>query len=132
MIKANELRIGNWINGIENYFGNGTPKPIQVDSIISDGDKIKVNLVIYEDGETNCAKDISPIPITDEIMLKCGFRRDGSYWANNTVNLPIMPTIYNTEMILVPNRSCAVMISSLHQLQNLYFALTGEELKIEL
>ncbi|MFM1755039.1 MAG: hypothetical protein RLZZ236_1978, partial [Bacteroidota bacterium] len=48
------------------------------------------------------------------------------------LSIPIHKTRYNGEIILVPNSRYAVELKYVHQLQNLYFALTGKELIIEI
>ena len=104
MIKANELRVGNWF-----YIGE-----------------------LIGQCNADSFKDTSlfePIPLTPEILEKCWFKPleeqcnewyvkdkllikiydDGTMWLN----------LFGEEMIIV---------NSLHQLQNIHHALTGEEL----
>lgn len=89
--------------------------------------------------------EIHPIRLTEEILLKCGFEKDNGYifehksgvvfdapndW-NNTEGYPIgidCPTTiwgYNPELIII---RCLY----LHDLQNKFFAITGEELQVNL
>lgn len=67
---------------------------------------------------------IKPIQLTEKILLKCGFVYDGMY------RIKGMSIWMCNDMFLCYKNG--VIIQHLHQLQNLYFALTGEELKIEL
>ena len=82
-------------------------------------------------------KYIEPIPLTEEILLKCGFEKG---------YIMYFIRICETRCYLRPSyrggyyygicpyielRDCKT-IQYLHQLQNLYFALTGKELEIKL
>ena len=115
MIKANELRIGNWVN-----------------------DKIGL-VTIGENGKINFADVYEPIPLTPEILEKCGFK------TNKLQNLfkrvkektegmksEIHLGDYYDERKYYYLVGLNIRIIYLHQLQNLYFALTNEELIINL
>jgi hypothetical protein len=122
-MKASKLKLteGNYCN--INIFGTGD-KPIS---------RILNAKLTYEDLAKY--KDFDPIPLTEEILLKCGFIKstlvEGCYFHNQKERLYI--SIANQHAIHFGNiNGVLVMIDYLHQLQNLYFALTGEELNIEL
>jgi hypothetical protein len=101
--------------------------------------------------------DIDPIPLTPEWLERCGFvklvhlgRNEYSLWIDEVLTIETLFILNNrTEEIVVrivttnenddeniplgafvtyKNVNCKY----LHQLQNLYFALTGEELQIKL
>lgn len=68
MVKTNELRIGNWVDYSDGNYYDG--KRFKVSSISDRG----VNE--WRDmGASGCAEfeKLQPIPITEEILLKCGF-----------------------------------------------------------
>jgi hypothetical protein len=130
MIQANELRVGNLIKSPYGFS--------KIDEVgLKDGNgyvKLKnKNMGYYLDV-------CSPIQLTDEILLKCGFKKGDEYY--------LSPSDYSTEgfveMMCFDLKECefiidrsvysgfSVSIKHLHQLQNLYFALTGEELQITL
>ena len=76
--------------------------------------------------------DVEPIPLTEEWLLKLGFKK--TEWDNfNSYRLMIGNNDYT--IVLYSDGNCEVgdiitcKIEYVHQLQNLYFALTGEELK---
>ncbi len=111
-MKANEIRLSNWFIGydykpfkweIEHFANLATVYP---DEIIK-----------------------SPIPLTEEILIKAGFKEEYDGWVFGK-------TIFITkddDGWHVGNFGFFInSIQYLHQLQNLYFALTGEEIKIEL
>jgi len=112
MISANELRIGN-----ETSFG-------KVYQIEEDCFYSKKNDVSYK----NKWAKIDPIPLTPEILYNCGFTYDGTCFIRKGIfigefksGLKYMPT---NQLYWGGN----IEIKCLHQLQNLYFSLTGEEL----
>jgi hypothetical protein len=126
MIQPSEFRVGNYI--IEND---------SLSSIhsLTDG----INIVDHPYGEDKqIIPAISPIPLTEEWLLKCGFlvHPGQTFWFKKS-----LPEIriykYNdvwisdsdTEdhnMIKLPHK-----VHYVHQLQNLYFSLVGTELTIK-
>ena len=121
-MKANELRIGNYVNNVNTN-----------DLICVDANNIKdaANYDLWV-GE--------PIPLTGEWLLKLGFRmhtNSGSWFHTYTKDKFVIEDRFSG---LLKNRSHKFEheacrwendIRYVHQLQNLYFALTGEELKIK-
>lgn len=118
-MKTTELRIGNYIidtNGLKDYY----------------------KVFLLEDGYINTSKEdsIQPIQLTEEWLLKLG-GVDNNYtidfkcsrkkicfsWASKVVSDGRRHGFHSNKY---PH------IKYVHQLQNLYFALTGEELKIKL
>jgi hypothetical protein len=135
-MKANELRIGNWY-----YTNDGKPDQI-------DGHGISQ----FQDGEVlgQVNDFIKPIPLTEEWLLKFGFES----WNCKGVDWIFEKVIYKEldieqKMIISSSGTCCIEeqedhpevevqkfiirpdIQYLHQLQNLYFALTGQELEIK-
>lgn len=123
MIQEQELRIGNKVlyNGeIDEVYSifhiNGQMQPYRV--LLQGG----------RDKDGFCLLDIHPISLTSEILEKCAFKNGGSYWILNDV------IIYDGELygdFTYKYNYADKEIKYLHQLQNLYFALTGEELVYE-
>ena len=85
---------------------------------------------------------VDPIPLTEEWLLKFGFEKVGIAITSITIaplNLPCTFNLPNTpfsfcqgKLILTTGTGdFCVNIEYVHQLQNLYFALTGEELTIK-
>lgn len=115
-MKSSELRIGNWV---------------EVDGRI---DKV---LVIYPDA-IDCKIDesilceymkfVEPIPLTGEWLAKFGFVLAGLEWVG-----PMCLEQHHGELYYSAGESLqlSIDIKSVHQLQNLYHALTGEELEIK-
>jgi hypothetical protein len=111
-MKANELRIGNW------YDHNGIPTQVTPNTIEE----------VWEAERIWC----KAIPLTEEWLLKFGFDKLPNCWDNDIFHLSEWDN-YPMNWCVVMNKNNAVLILKLkyvHQLQNLYFALTGEELII--
>jgi len=128
-MEANELRIGNWI--IDNEVEPQRTVYYQVEEITYKG-------VVYRDGSSvTMCEYLQPIPLTEEILLKCGFTRDGFGLKFDFIYLTAGARIVETDELrcfdyeLIEDKKY-IRIKYLHQLQNLYFALTSEELNIKL
>jgi hypothetical protein len=123
MIKANELRLGNYLELISNVNGESMIKQVDIDILRVMTHGMKPN---YE---------IKPIPLTEEWLLKLGYKffdyKSHIKFAviiDNIVSYDI--NFYKGEFIM-PHKNKPINIKHVHQLQNLYFALTGEELTIK-
>lgn len=129
MINANELRIGNWVK-------DRGGKNIRIDFFehLQIGYDCKfgmINSVSDDYGPlhplteyTNFAK---PIPLTPEILEKCGaivYEFDNGLGNQYRIKDRLF-VIRDGDIV---DYGSSVIIKHLHQLQNLYFALTGEEL----
>lgn len=119
-LKASELRIGNWLQ----YTNNHSPTQyFQVESIWGTA----VNIV--SDIRYSNFGNAEPVPLTPDILEKAGFDVSDGYYRKK---------IRGLHLFILPGKDChidgenIVFIEHLHQLQNLYFALTGEELQITL
>ena len=79
--------------------------------------------------------EIDPIELTPEILKKCGFELSGARL--NEIQITELNEIQITEfeegyiLVIYSEYEYGKKIKYLHQLQNLYFALTGQELTIE-
>ena len=111
MIKSNELRIGNTI--------------LYVERIVTIKNAVELHNAI--DSSTNIL--YSPIPITPEILEKCGFDLSLAYRINDFsfewYEIPKCVTVFYKKVCI------EVHVKYLHQLQNLYYSLTNEELEFK-
>ncbi len=115
-MKANELRIGN----LYDQFGNIT----------------EVNWCTIKDLEKAPKEQLwcKPIPLTEELLLKFGFEKDGNkIYRNGRFFIENLFGNRMTFRITINNAESAHAnsIEFVHQLQNLYFALCGEELEMK-
>lgn len=125
-MKIRELRIGNWIFEAE----QDDNKPFQIFSIYHEVKNDKVN------GLPICL--MRPIPLTEDILLKCGFVKgvDNVFFLKtNLFYIRIFEEIGHV-LFSLDKYSNSLKVSDstkhLHQLQNLYFCLCGNELEINL
>ena len=129
-LSAQELRIGNWV-----YDGERTQFPMQV--IALGKDWAHLDFPGNEGGvwETDI-KDLRPIPITEEVLRRVGFRWGGCYGHKQLDDAKTMQYYehesrlrvwYKTEDIIFECHG----VHHLHQLQNAYYMATGEELDVQ-
>lgn len=123
-MKASELRIGNWVMDNSGY-------------VLTDAELLME--ISHEVGF------VSPIPLTHELLERAGYRiatADFMTW-DSKEKFVLYRHISNTSLIkdgeeniyrLTPGDVGVkdVKLLYLHQLQNLFYALTGEELDIDL
>lgn len=130
MIQANELRIGNWVN-VQPH--NQYAQIIEIKSGRPDNrDFVRIS---SPDLDTQFAVEISqikPIPLTEEILLKAGFEKDtGEFYLYKDIT--VRKTYYSDDFWRFIFKQQRIKdIKHLHDLQNTIFALTGEDIKIEL
>lgn len=166
MIQVNELRIGNCVmikrsndKGIyrvkniggfqrifdskedEILFNSSIEKQIKSKKTAQFHDEMLVGISgLNRDGERIIESKLKPIKLTEELLLKCGFKEiknEPRKWfkiktKKRGVSLDIC---FSSKRIVLNNGYDFVdllYIKYLHQLQNLYFALTNEELIINL
>jgi hypothetical protein len=113
MIKPNELRIGNWV------YADDKKTPIYIDSVCEWG-----------------KRPLYGIPITEALLRQCGFgeevcpTQDGDcrFWSKDS-RFALEQYLKSGEVF----EYCGydyIRVSCLHQLQNLYYALTYEEMTV--
>jgi hypothetical protein len=132
MIKANELRIGNWVAD------ECEPYHFQVEQLRKYvGDSI---WAFYRKGSIK-AKEITPIPLTEEWLIRFGFEWstiDKDYRLFPSAEIKIIADVIEgsaccmlyTRTIHTYYKPIYSPITYVHQLQNLYFALTQTELTL--
>ena len=128
-MKAEELRIGNFVLFCEKVFC------------------MDFNAMhdFYIDNDFD---ELKPIIITEEILLNFGFEECKDYYfcGKSMFFYDINKSLENSEFFIYFNENNKICLSSMenddtvskslnikhvHQLQNLYFALTGQELQYE-
>lgn len=114
-MRASELRIGNWV--------------------YSELRNMQIELFDFADilnyYNANNLDHIEPIPLTEEWLVKFGFEDNGQSYE---IEYCVVRRNYNNKVMFDLFKNGEFIHSELkhvHQLQNLYFALTGEELTIK-
>jgi hypothetical protein len=123
MVKLYELRIGNFFE-IE-LFPTHLKRTIQVSQITRDH--------VLLDGNWHHLDKLIPIPVTEEILLKCGFEKFKWITESNVYKLDDFNCVLdeNGLRIFGADFNNLKPLKYLHELQNLYSDLTEKELKIE-
>lgn len=124
-MKATELRVGNYIQG---------------SIIVQNGNIVENNHIIVDvniiasalENEVSAISRIIGIPLTKEWLLKFGWYRE-----SESISLP------ESEGLIISENNCTTVrlmdtagnylsksFSFVHELQNLYYGLTGEELEV--
>lgn len=112
-MKATELRIGNWVH--YNSF----------DGVVCSSDLFDIDKGIIK---------AKPIPLTEEWLERFGFRLPAHSWIGDKFHLSEYgkgskyPNGGIWVVAMNKNNAIITEIKYVHSLQNLYFALTGEEL----
>ena len=136
-MKANELRIGIYVRALTPYMDS----KIRNNIVKIDEDFMEVIM------SARNYDDIEPIPLTPELLEKCGFKvgskySNGSYYKKELVphGYFLLFYSYTTKDFIYETidsndygyNTPRVTIMYVHQLQNLYFSLTNEELIINI
>lgn len=78
---------------------------------------------------------INPITLTGDWLLKFGFEKKDSQryilQKGKKINIPVAKFKFEEHITFEGLRSVPIDLLYVHQLQNLYFALTGQELKLK-
>ena len=124
-MEANELRIGNYITWTLKNKKESTPT--KVDLVCTDGVCIKTDVSIP-------INEVNPIPLTEEWLIKnLSEYIDGSEHSQYGRFIPV-GVLYiqfpRFELQTAAGNYLGVTVKYVHQLQNLYFAICGEELTI--
>lgn len=124
-MKASELRVGNYVT---------TGKKEWVISVVSDSNEVRVT-----DGKFTAIaqipiNEIHPIPLTEEWLLKFGLNNPTNekpyHFKKSAVEF--LHSEFQDELKCFCNDKpmFSFPCKYVHQLQNIYYSITGEELKI--
>ena len=123
-MKGNELRIENLVD-----LGNRIAKVIEISQLAC----VVVDLEETQDTIEDYDR-IRPIPLTEEWLLKFGFeinrqtKEENNIWRCYSEEGFFEVEQIGTSFFLDDNHCYGTKIDYVHQLQNLFFALTAEEL----
>lgn len=147
-MKPQELRIGNYVkyNGsVVSVYAISNPTPNKDKHFDN-----KARVTLWCNGLIDATIDeIEPIPITDELLLKTGFKkgRNGYFECreyNDELNIRFCENYtfieytnlhFNPEDVTETNYGSSLEFPKtihLHTLQNIWYLLTGKELEIKL
>lgn len=131
MISLNEIRVGNWFEHNAEWCYRQSEKPVPFQFQWSDRDWHAL-------GESTLfLENVSPIPLTPSILEACGFEfRFISVSFPGWYSKPIGKYKYSMRIweegadafCLSINENLTINLMYLHQLQNIFHSLSGEEL----
>ena len=129
-LKASELRIGNWISGPSDSYGKITA----IDNIRRDEGILSV--IKFDYGPYYHMEAINPIPITPEILEKAGYKYEkegyNDFCISGSWTGDLLITQYDDGSFAVEFGDKILRCDFLHQLQNIVFYFTNQELNINL
>jgi hypothetical protein len=132
-MKAVELRLGNILSVKRRNLNLGE---VTVSELWIEGNKryctVENKYANYSSDDSTVA--IKPVPLTEEWLLKFGFEIDSYGWyrlRDTSISRErILSGLYfdSRNQLTISLSEFYIKVSHVHQLQNLYFALTGTEL----
>lgn len=152
MIAATELRIGNKFNGagmvqtVKEILDYGPTGSIQK----KDGQSIEVTdhyshlILVNENGNQYKPIEMMPIPLTAEVLEKCGFERHQNsneywnHWRHSENAWGVSQWLLDKKVAGFEEKGVCywsdqfIPVKTVHHLQNLFHALYQEELPIKL
>jgi hypothetical protein len=137
-MQASELRIGNLVDFVNRT--NPLHRPLYTPLIVMEVTQIDIKCYPYGQSLHKVLRynslwlaDVEPIQITEEWLVRFGFEKIGNFgYAIRNFRLEYTKNLISKSILDCPfvfwiNRE-VVRMKYIHQLQNLYFALTGTEL----
>lgn len=148
--EVNQFRIGNWVHYPNLSIAESTITYYGSIRDIVESNDLDLCDIAYINNDLNDPNkytgrypidSISPIYLTEEILLKCGFKNKEDtyikdlgkeiisvyYYPDNQWHVCIDYPLLSTQ-----NSTIKHGLLYLHQLQNLYFVLVGKELEVKL
>lgn len=128
-MKANELRIGNFVNH------QGRAQKIHSLNMSN----VRVSELSFNDYNSTISNEIiKPIPLTEEWVLKLGFEENETNWCHYSLEYEPYSFIdisFDDELPTINIRGIDNDVNYfnfeyVHEIQNLHFLLTQRELKI--
>ncbi len=147
-MEAKELRIGNLVNITEktkeDLWDNCELSTNEISFDVSRIEETELMLYIEKEEIEFYCKEILPISLTEEWLINLGFKKDDIkefyYIDCNEYKMEVVVNAFSGSMTNNPSwfvsinpgygsQSVTLVKKDVHQLQNLYFALTGKELE---
>jgi hypothetical protein len=119
-MEAKELRIGNWV--LNDRVKN---------TVISINENAVGLLTLQGNHISGRIELIQPIPLTEEWLLKFGFDGYDKAINDNLITIKGETALIWGELGSTYSHAFHAPCKYVHQLQNLYYALTGTELEIK-
>lgn len=126
-MQAEELRINNFVLHKGGEWSDRNPRVEEKDFVFQWEESDW-----YSVGECTLSLDqIEPIPLTEEWLLKFSFEKEDEEYFHKSKYAPVLIECDNGWADSFEERQASKIINYVHQLQNLFYALTGEELTLK-
>ena len=136
-MKAEELRIGNLINGIYyEYENDEESEEIENETIckvvtLDVADMCEYRIYVEsEEADIEIFSEFKPIPLTEEWLLTLGFvkNKEHGYFEFDRIIVALHDGV---DQFYLCDIDIFVKIETVHHLQNLYFAIRSKELTLK-
>lgn len=139
MIQANELRVVNWVEYKwfeKSYNPTRTTihrEYVQVLAIDSANNRVLIKTEQFRKNHTWVSlSKVSPIPLTEEILIKCGFKYQLIGLSYGRFNFTWKEKYKYWYVVDNESMTYLTKIEYLHELQNFIYIMDGKELEINL
>lgn len=137
-MEVKELRLGNYVEWLKD-------SPFVVKKICDDGN-ITIGVIGDDNSSVKLNQSVKPIPLTEEWLLRAGFVKteyEPTFQIDEDEKVPCVEYSKQHGLMNIMDWGNGFILSNsfsfklrvtivyVHQLQNLYFALTGEELQFK-
>lgn len=125
MLDTRDVRVGNWVLKL-------TGRDVKDQSFF------EYKAIALDEYYYTFARDCFPIKLSPEILGECGFKHEFGDWYINLPSpdreegVPLLRYRHKEKAWYLGNLELPAQPVYVHQLQNLYYALTRQELHIEL
>lgn len=125
MLDTTDVRVGNWVLKL-------TGRDEKEQSFF------EYKAIALDEYYYTFARDCFPIRLSPDILGSCGFKHEFGDWYKNVPSAdveggePLLRYRHKEKLWYLGKMELPAQPAYVHQLQNLYYALTRQELKIEL
>ena len=132
-MEVKELRVGNFVKLFLGIGDSGAAyRNFEIKGIM---EQLGSEFYLINNTWVEVTNNLEPIPLTEEILLKCGFRNKGGVFKHpdcDIIQIYAHEGKFNIFVKGNKQNGSNVLGSNLHELQNLFKVLTRKELQIEL
>ena len=135
MLAVSELRVGNY------FLADDQPQTVSAINVIADAPAQSLEIGFYTGDQLHYlpagSQRLQPMPLTDELLQKCGFKFDTYFkrWQKKKkIFGPGVDMELDGDYTALDFSGSPVLkeIKHLHHLQNLYYALKRQELMVDM
>lgn len=125
MLDTKDVRVGNWVLKLTGRD-------------VNEQEFFEYKAIALDEYYYTFAQDCFPIKLSPAILGNCGFRHEFGDWYKNMPSeeieggVPLLRYRHKENAWYLGNLELPAQPAYVHQLQNLYYALTGQELRIDL